>query len=372
MLQKKAHILLSFNARERAERSRMSTKPISVSSSLSSSTSATRFRAGQRRIRQRSIVTKASSSSSSNADLVANLNSAFSIPSSVSFECDSSPYVYLTHKNGCTAKVYLFGANCASWTQPSGDEVLFVRPDAKFDESVPIAGGIPICFPQFGMNGPMSQQHGFARNMRWEVIGTSADVNPDDPEPAVMLSLKSNEETKKMWPHDFECTYEVTLRRDKLKCEFCVKNCAEDMKDELEFTAALHSYIEVVDATDSENVYAKGNLKGKSYMDKEIDAKNPPLLTYDKDRVTIGTKLVDSIFLNTDSEMLLHVGNGAAVSVENTAGWRDFVVWNPHQNMPQCYKQFACVENACAVKPVVLPGDGYVWKSEMNLTVVTL
>ena len=40
--------------------------------------------------------------------------------------------------------------------------------------------------------------------------------------------------------------------------------------------------------------------------------------------------------------------------------------------MPQCYKQFACVENACAVKPVVLPGDGYVWKSEMNLTVVTL
>ena len=33
------------------------------------------------------------------------------------------------------------------------------------------------------MNGPMSQQHGFARNMRWEVIGTSADVNPDDREP---------------------------------------------------------------------------------------------------------------------------------------------------------------------------------------------
>ena len=222
------------------------------------------------------------------------------------------------------------------------------------------------------MNGPMSQQHGFARNMRWEVVGTSADVNPDDPEPAVMFSLKSNEETKKMWPFEFECTYEVTLRRDKLKCEFCVKNCAKELKDELEFTAALHSYIEVVDTTDSENVYATGNLKGKSYMDKEIDAKNPPLMTYDENRVTFGTKLVDSIFLNTDPEVLLHVGNGAAVSVENTSGWRDHVIWNPHKNMPQCYKQFACVENACAVKPVVLPGDGYVWKSEMNLSVVTL
>ena len=101
------------------------------------------------------------------------------------------------------------------------------------------------------------------------------------------------------------------FKKEKLKCEFCVKNCADDLKDELEFTAALHSYIEVVDATDSENVYAKGNLKGKSYMDKEIDAKNPPLMTCDKDRVTFGTKLVDSIFLNTDPEVLLHVGNGA-------------------------------------------------------------
>lgn len=47
--------------------------------------------------------------------------------------------------------------------QPSGDEVLYVRPDAVFDKSKPISGGVPICFPQFGP-GPM-QQHGFARNL---------------------------------------------------------------------------------------------------------------------------------------------------------------------------------------------------------------
>jgi len=45
--------------------------------------------------------------------------------------------------------------------QPSGDEVLFVRPDAVFDRTKPISGGIPLCFPQFGP-GKM-QQHGFAR-----------------------------------------------------------------------------------------------------------------------------------------------------------------------------------------------------------------
>ena len=44
--------------------------------------------------------------------------------------------------------MYLFGAVVTSWSQPSGDEVLYVRPDAKFDKSKPISGGIPHCFPQ--------------------------------------------------------------------------------------------------------------------------------------------------------------------------------------------------------------------------------
>jgi D-hexose-6-phosphate mutarotase len=46
----------------------------------------------------------------------------------------------------------LFGAVVTSWKQPSGDEVLYVRPDAKFDKSKPISGGIPFCFPQAILN----------------------------------------------------------------------------------------------------------------------------------------------------------------------------------------------------------------------------
>jgi glucose-6-phosphate 1-epimerase len=77
--------------------------------------------------------------------IIRRLNEQFSIAKSVSFEKEdegrkSAPFASLTHENGSSAKVYLFGANCASWKQPSGDEVLFVRPDAKWDETVPIAG----------------------------------------------------------------------------------------------------------------------------------------------------------------------------------------------------------------------------------------
>jgi hypothetical protein len=52
--------------------------------------------------------------------------------------------------------------------QPSQQKkVLYVRPDAVFDGSKPISGGVPHCFPQFGP-GAM-QQHGFARNLTWTV-----------------------------------------------------------------------------------------------------------------------------------------------------------------------------------------------------------
>lgn len=125
-----------------------SSSSLSFTSSFKTASSSRKQRQQRRRRRAHSLndelVVKAASTKD---EFVSALNAKFAIPTSVSFfddECDetksSSPYVSLTHKNGSTAKVYLFGANCASWTQPTGDEVLFVRPDAKFDESVPIAG----------------------------------------------------------------------------------------------------------------------------------------------------------------------------------------------------------------------------------------
>jgi len=123
-----------------------STQSSSLSFTSSFASSSKRKQQQQQRRRRahsfnNELVVKASTN---NDEFVSALNAKFSIPTSVSFferdETSSSPYVSLTHKNGSTAKVYLFGANCASWTQPTGDEVLFVRPDAKFDESVPIAG----------------------------------------------------------------------------------------------------------------------------------------------------------------------------------------------------------------------------------------
>ena len=60
-----------------------------------------------------------------------------------------------------------------------------------------ISGGIPHCFPQFGP-GPI-QQHGFARQVDWEIASTSADPQPDERDPEVELVLTDNDYTRKIW-----------------------------------------------------------------------------------------------------------------------------------------------------------------------------
>ena len=118
-----------------------------------------------------------------------------------------------THDTHARSQVYLFGGLIASWTQPSGDEVLYVRPDAVFDKSKPISGGIPHCWPQFGPG--VMQQHGFARNLDWEIGSTSADLSPDERDPSVELVLTDNDYTRAMW---YAC---VRLRRVCV-CRACV------------------------------------------------------------------------------------------------------------------------------------------------------
>lgn len=227
----------------------------------------------------RLLVTAASSDAPPSAE---SLNAAHGIPGSVAFAVHPGGGLkaVLTHANGSSAEVHLQGATVTSYCQPSGDEVLYLRPDAVFDGSKPIAGGVPICFPIFGP-GAM-QQHGFARNSLWAVHRSCADVNPDYPEPCVTLRLADSAATRSMWAHSFEALLEVTLKRDSLLLAFRVRN-ANAGGESFDFTAALHSYFEVVDAA-LPAVRVTG-LKGKAYLDKVPDPKAPARRTEDADAV---------------------------------------------------------------------------------------
>eukprot|EP00192_Tetraselmis_astigmatica_P010625 CAMPEP_0117675732 /NCGR_PEP_ID=MMETSP0804-20121206/15772_1 /TAXON_ID=1074897 /ORGANISM="Tetraselmis astigmatica, Strain CCMP880" /LENGTH=353 /DNA_ID=CAMNT_0005484775 /DNA_START=124 /DNA_END=1185 /DNA_ORIENTATION=- len=290
------------------------------------------------------------------------LDGKFGIPGSVSVVAGEGglPKVVLTHECGASAEVYLFGACVTSWKQVSGDEVLYVRPDAKFDGSKPISGGIPHCFPQFGP-GEM-QQHGFARNLTWEIASTSADLQPDEKDPEVELVLTDSEYTRGMWDFPFKMVYSISLHGEELKTEYRVINTGEK---EFSFTAALHSYFEVAGI---KNAKVNG-LKGLTYLDKTADPSNPASKKQDGNEVTFAGP-VDSVYLEAPDYVELDVGTGAAIAISAT-GWKDVVVWSPWDAMPDCYDSFCCVENALVSSPATVPA-GESWASSTVMKVIDL
>jgi len=97
----------------------------------------------------------------------------------------------------------------------------------------PISGGLSHCWPQFGPGD--IQQHGFARNVDWEV----KSLTPK----SVELELAPSDYTKEMWDKQFSCSFTVSLNDDDLNTKMVVNNVGEE--DSFDFQAALHSYFTV-------------------------------------------------------------------------------------------------------------------------------
>lgn len=136
-------------------------------------------------------------------------------------------YVALTHPSGAKSEVYLLGGVATQYSDKDGTEWIAVRPDAKLDGSKPISGGLSHCFPQFGPGA--IQQHGFARNVDWEVVAMG--------DSSVTLKLAPSDYTKAIWDKNFECHFTTTLTGESLDTELVVKNTGREAFD---FQAALH------------------------------------------------------------------------------------------------------------------------------------
>ncbi|CAI5462444.1 unnamed protein product [Closterium sp. Yama58-4] len=258
------------------------------------------------------------------------------------------PRVTLTDASGSTAEVYLYGACTTSWKLPSGEDLLFVRPDAVFTGAKPISGGIPHCFPQFGP-GAM-QQHGFARNLTWDVEAAEGGASP-----SLTLVLTDNEYSRAMWDFAFKATFKISLSEGKLETVFTVANT--DSKP-FTFTTALHSYFRAAIG----GVKVTG-LKGAKSLNKDPDPTNPIPGVEERDEVTF-PGFVDCMYLNTPEELVLDNGLGRKLAIRNK-GWTDAVVWSPHLTMPACYLDFVCVENA-KLSEVELQA-GQTWTAEQEL-----
>jgi glucose-6-phosphate 1-epimerase len=253
-------------------------------------------------------------------------------------------YIRLTHGDS-TADVYLYGGVVTSYIK-EGVEYIAVRPDAKMDGSKPISGGLSHCWPQFGPGA--IQQHGFARNLKWNVDSVS--------DTSCVLTLLPTDETKAMWDKEFKCTFTVSLNDEQLDTKMHVANTGSESFD---FQAALHSYFTV---SSLENLEISGSFAGKEFLNKMVDGGT--MQTEDRSVITISEEY-DRVYKGVNDPVLMDKGTGKKLAVLNTAGWEDTVVWNPYGNEGMGFNNFVCVESV-KFDPVTLEG-GSTWVGDMSL-----
>lgn len=259
---------------------------------------------------------------------------------------DGLEYVKLVHpETGASSEVYLYGGVVTSYVV-DGQDYIAVRPDAKMDGSKPISGGLSHCWPQFGPGA--IQQHGFARNVNWTVKSMSDTM--------VELEMAPSDYTKEMWDKPFHCTFSVDLQEDQLYTKMFVENKGEESFD---FQSALHSYFTV---SAIENLEIAGSFEGKEFLNKMVG--EGEMQTEERSVITIGEEY-DRVYKGVNDPVLMDKGTGTTLSVLNTAGYEDTVLWNPYGNEGMGYNNFVCVESV-KFDPVTLEG-GATWTGEMAL-----
>ena len=246
------------------------------------------------------------------------------------------PEVVIAGKYG-SAEVALLGANVLSY-RPTGHGPVIFRPAKRdYNRGDSFHGGIPVCWPQFGNRFSKElPQHGFARKMVFEVRGSEYSEEMTE----VTLGLKSDDETKKLWPHDFDLELKIIVSM-KLNLQLRTKNTGSESFD---FSCGFHPYFLL---RDRNAVTVKGladttffnGVTGQADMRQEGDLK----MDHETDHIFKLSPAPKHEFAILDSGLRRAI---ALVSSGNTKA----VVWNPGpKNVladfePDDWKKFVCVE----------------------------
>ena len=247
------------------------------------------------------------------------------------------PEVAIANKYG-TAEIALMGANVLSY-RPTGHSPVLFRPAKRdYNRGESFHGGIPLCWPQFGkMFSKELPGHGFARFMVFEVRGSRYTEDMTE----ITLGLKSDDETKKLWPYDFDLEYTISVSM-KLNLKLVTRNTG---KTPFAFSCGFHPYF-VSGASDKSIV--KG-LDGCRYT----DARGPEMITaVQQGDLAVGAEkdhVFDMIAAPRHEVALIDDVLKRAIAVVSS-GNRHTVVWNPGEGneTPDMaagdWRKFVCVE----------------------------
>jgi pilus assembly protein CpaC len=205
---------------------------------------------------------------------------------------------------------------------------------------------------------PISQQFGTV-SIEYKQYGVSLAFTP--------YVLGDGRISLNLWPHTFLASLAVELDERGLELRLDVFNRGAE---EIEFTAALHSYFHVADVREA----AVLGLKGISFHDKELDRDR----AQDEDEITVRGPL-DRVYRDAPDLLRIRDGAGGRMLVLEKGGFADAVVWNPwiegaaklDDMADDEYLQMLCVEAGSVAVPVRVEAGGR-WSAWQRVSVESL
>lgn len=239
----------------------------------------------------------------------------------------------------CEAVLSLYGGQLLEFKACDEQPLLWLSPLTPYREGASIRGGIPVCFPWFGVADDQAlPRHGFVRNRLWSIREMSED------EQGVNLSLHyvSSNDDLALYPYQFEIVLDFSLSQH-LSIDLTVQNLSDKT---MPVTWALHTYLAVNELKDAR---VEG-LDGREYLDNTRDLsrhiQNGPL-SFDRE--------VDRVYTGLSSAPVLKdIDNGRALAA-TAQNAPSAIIWNPGaalaDSMPDVvagFNGFVCIERGAA------------------------
>ncbi|AFZ46926.1 Aldose 1-epimerase [Cyanobacterium stanieri PCC 7202] len=227
----------------------------------------------------------------------------------------------------------------------NGQDIFYLDKERFKNPQLSVRGGNPILFPICG-NLPDNlflyegkeyqlKQHGFARDLPWEVVSKSTDETAE-----IVLRLTSNEETLSVYPFEFELTftYQLVANRLIIKQEYHNKS-----NQVMPFSAGFHPYFWCQDKSSLDL-----DIPASEYSNK-TGSKTFPFsgtLDYDQDEIDIAFKKISG-----DTASFVNHKRNMRVSLKYSELFSTLVFWTLKG------KDYICVEPWSAPRNALNTGE---------------
>lgn len=223
-------------------------------------------------------------------------------------------------------------------------EELFYLDEARFAEpNLSVRGGNPILFPICG-NLPNNsytykgteyqlKQHGFARDLPWQVKGTEIGDCA-----SITLALHSNESTLAVYPFEFQLVFTYQLQGQSLRI---LQSYTNQSREVMPFSAGFHPYFLAQDKNQLEF-----SIPANQYFD-HLDRQTYPFNGFEFDRDEIDVAFTS---LNKHSSLIKDGTRNCQISLHYSDFYSTLVFWTLKGKDYVCLEPWSAPRNALNTK----------------------